>query len=492
MAQGSVYKICSCRDPNGKKLGTRCPQLRRAGGAWNSHHGKWGYQLELPRRPDGTRRASLRRHAFDGRDDAARDQGQAIALLALAGDDAALATEIADLLQQVKARAPMPDRDTIAKRVNAGLPTSVDMTVGEYLRQWLESRRNIEPSTKRAYGCQIRVHLIPHLGAISLVKLRVEHISAMFTAITDRNTAIEVAKQSEDPQIRATVRGIRATGSATIQRIRAVLRKALNDAMARSNNRLIDFNPAKHVELPSGKRPKPRVWTDKASTRWRETGEKPSPVMVWTPAQAGAFLDYAQDHDIALYPVFVGIMHRGMRRGEALGLRDTTVDLDDALVTIDLQRTTVGYEAVDKKVKSESGNRTFALDSFTAAAWRTYLARRARWRLVSGSKWPDTGFFFVQPNGEKWHPDAVSKRFDSLVRDVGLPPVRLHDLRHCAATYLKASGADLTDVKELLGHSTITITSDTYTSVIVELEVERDKAEAAAALVPRRPRPRAA
>ena len=156
------------------------------------------------------------------------------------------------------------------------------------------------------------------------------------------------------------------------------------------------------------------------------------------------------------------------------------------------KRTTVGYQAVDKKVKTESGNRTFALDSFTAAAWRAHLARRARWQLASGGNWPNTGFFFVQPNGEKWHPDTVSKRFERLVRDAGLPPVRLHDLRHCAAAYLKASGADLKDVQELLGHSTHTITANTYTSVIVELKAERDKAEAAAALVPRRPRPQAA
>ncbi|GIM90163.1 site-specific integrase [Paractinoplanes toevensis] len=492
MAEGSLLKICTCRDTAGKKLGRRCPQLRRAGGTWNSHHGKWGYQLELPKRADGSRRSPLRRYTFDGRDDAANDRSQAIALLALAGDDTALATEIADLLQQVKAGAPLPDRDTIAKRVNAGLPATADMTLGEYLPQWLESRRSIEPGTKRAYGCHIRVHLIPHLGAIPLVKLRVEHIAAMFTAITDFNTAIEIARQSADPQIRATVRGMRTTGPTTMQRIRATLRKALNDAMARTNNRLIDFNPAKHVELPSATQHKPRVWTAKAVARWHETGKKPSPVMVWTPEQAGEFLDYAQDHDIGLYPVFVGIMHRGMRRGEALGLRDTTVDLDDALATVDLQRTTDGYDPVDKKVKSESGNRTFALDSFTVAAWRAYLARRARWQLVCGSKWPNTGFFFVQPNGEKWHPDAVTKAFDRLVRDAGLPPIRLHDLRHCAATFLKASGADLTDVKELLGHSTITITSNTYTSVIVELESEREKAEAAAALVPRRRRPRAA
>ncbi|GAA2617194.1 site-specific integrase [Paractinoplanes durhamensis] len=483
--EGSLHKICTCRDASGKKLGKSCPQLRRIGGAWNSHHGKWGYQLELPRRAGGGRR-QLRRTTFDTREQAAEDCNKAIALLALAGDDTALATEIADLLQQVRPGGPLPDRDTIAKRVNAGLPATVDMTVGEYLLQWLESRRSIAPGTKRAYDCHIRVHLVPHLGTVPLVKLRVEHIAAMFTAITDRNTAIEIARQSPDPPTRTAVRGMRATGPTTMQRIRATLRKALNDAISRNNNRLIDFNPAAHVELPPATQHKPRIWTKKAVDRWRETGEKPSPVMVWTPDQAGEFLDYAEAHDIALYPVFAGIMHRGMRRGEALGLRDHTVDLDDALATIDLQRTTVGYEPVDKKVKSESGKRTIALDSFTVAAWRAHLARRARWRLACGPNWPDTGFFFVQPNGDKWHPDAVTKAFDRLVRDAGLAPIRLHDLRHCAATFLKASGADLTDVKELLGHSTITVTSNTYTSVIVELKSEREKAEAAAALIPRR------
>jgi integrase len=172
----------------------------------------------------------------------------------------------------------------------------------------------------------------------------------------------------------------------------------------------------------------------------------------------------------------------------SLGLRDVTVDLDSALASVDLQRTTDGYEPVDKKVKSESGNRTFALDSFTVTAWHAHLARRARWQLVNGYRWPDTGFFFVRPDGHKWHPDIVTKRFNKLVRDAGLPPIRLHDLRHCAATFLKAAGGDLKDIQELLGHSTSQITSDIYTSVLVELEVERDKAEKAAALVPRQRR----
>jgi hypothetical protein len=92
--------------------------------------------------------------------------------------------------------------------------------------------------------------------------------------------------------------------------------------------------------------------------------------------------------------------------------------------------------------------------------------------------------FFVQPDGTAYHPETISRRFEQLVADARLPPIRLHDLRHCAATYLKAAGADMKDIQETLGHSSIAITGDTYTSVIHELETERAKADAASALVP--------
>ncbi|MEV4720529.1 hypothetical protein AB0J94_25280 [Micromonospora noduli] len=260
------------------------------------------------------------------------------ALLALVSDDPAVAAEIADMLLAVPTGAPLPDRDTIARRVRAGLPVTVTVTttVGEYLQSWLASRRSlssVQPNTLLAYESHIRVHLVPHLGAIALVKLRVEHVEAMFAAIADRSTAIEIARQSDEPTIRASVRGLRTTKPASMHRIRATLRKALNDAIRRGNNRLIDFNPAAHIELPSGVRPKARAWTTKAVQRCRDIGERPSPVMVWTPQQAGAFLDHAEEHDIALYPLFA-LIHRGLRRGEAVGLTDIAVDLDNSLISV--------------------------------------------------------------------------------------------------------------------------------------------------------------
>ncbi len=77
----------------------------------------------------------------------------------------------------------------------------------------------------------------------------------------------------------------------------------------------------------------------------------------------------------------------------------------------------------------------------------------------------------------------MTRHFERLARDAGLPPVRLHDLRHGAATLALAGGADLKTVSEMLGHSTITITADTYASVLPE--VARRSAEAVVRLVPR-------
>lgn len=75
------------------------------------------------------------------------------------------------------------------------------------------------------------------------------------------------------------------TGPATQQSIRRTLRAALNAAIAQQ---YITFNPASHVELESGKRPKPLLWTTQRVERWRATGELPSPVMVWTPHGSSA------------------------------------------------------------------------------------------------------------------------------------------------------------------------------------------------------------
>ena len=90
---------------------------------------------------------------------------------------------------------------------------------------------------------------------------------------------------------------------------------------------------------------------------------------------------------------------------------------------------------------------------------------------------------FTREDGSVLHPATVTDRFQALAAAAKLPPIRLHDLRHGAASLMLAGGVAAKVVQESLGHSTVTLTLDTCTSVYSEVAAEA--AEAAAALVPR-------
>jgi Phage integrase family len=96
----------------------------------------------------------------------------------------------------------------------------------------------------------------------------------------------------------------------------------------------------------------------------------------------------------------------------------------------------------------------------------------------AGDLWRESGYVFTDLKGEPLHPDYLTRRFRYLVRQSGLPPVRLHDLRHGAATLAHAAGADLKTVQEQLGHTSIVLTADTYTSVLMILHFKIAEATA--------------
>ncbi|MCA1695912.1 MAG: tyrosine-type recombinase/integrase [Actinobacteria bacterium] len=88
---------------------------------------------------------------------------------------------------------------------------------------------------------------------------------------------------------------------------------------------------------------------------------------------------------------------------------------------------------------------------------------------------------FTNTRGDPIKPDRLGELFHRLVRDADLPPIRLHDLRHGAASLSLAAGNDLKTVQTMLGHSSIVLTAHTYTSVLPDLA--HHAAEATARLV---------
>ncbi|MFJ4964299.1 site-specific integrase [Streptomyces sp. NPDC088729] len=172
-----------------------------------------------------------------------------------------------------------------------------------------------------------------------------------------------------------------------------------------------------------------------------------------------------------------------MRRGEACGQKWMDTHLATGSITVAKQLVVDGWEVYEDDPKTDSGARTIALDSDTVDALKRHRAQQDEDREEWGSACVETGRVFTRENGELLHPANVTRRFIELYEEIGLPPIRFHDLRHGAATLARAAGADLKDIQEMLGHSSITITADTYTSLFPEADLAI--ADAAARLVPR-------
>lgn len=502
--KGSTYRRCYCRGEDGKPLGKACPQLS------SKRHGVYAVRQELPAREDGSRR-SFSRSGYTSAKAAQDDLDHLRALLALPdGDDTEGQVRIGDLLEQVSRdkKAPLPSLEDTRRRFHGGQSLTSRMTVAEWLDEWVESKKTRGTTTK-GYRSHIRVHLKPGIGHYALDRFNVGHAQAFFDAIDEQNEVIAAENAARREQEKRATWGKRSrppaaeserlaaeraklaemppyrliTGPATKQRIRATLRTALNGAIRRQ---LITFNPASYVELESGKRPRAVLWSDQHVARWRETGEKPSPVMVWTPEQIGAFLDCAEGN--RLYGFFHLIAFRGLRRGEGVGVDWVNVDLDAQTLTVAKEIVVDGWTPVEDVPKTEESAGTIALDSVTVQVLREHRARQLQEKEKAGTGWVETGKVFTTEVGEWLHPEKVSDEFRRICGAADLPPINLRDLRHCAATLVHAGGGDIHAVKETLRHSTIQLTSNTYTSLLREVDLEI--AEKAAALVPRARRPK--
>ena len=242
-----------------------------------------------------------------------------------------------------------------------------------------------------------------------------------------------------------------------------MLHAALNGAIRRG---LIERNPAHWVELPPARRPKAVVWTDARVAHWQATGERPS-VAVWTPEQTATFLHASRGHELfALYLVMA-----------LTGLRWCDLDLDEGLLMVSHQVQDHNGRTVICPPKTQTSVRTVALPRVIVVVLR-HLYERQRRRLPGGVS---TGFVFVKSRGMPFSPGYLTHTFRRLAALAGVPPIRLHDLRHGAASLMLAAGGELKVVQDTLGHDSIVLTADTYTSLMPCLA--HQVAEATAALV---------
>ena len=162
----------------------------------------------------------------------------------------------------------------------------------------------------------------------------------------------------------------------------------------------------------------------------------------------------------------------GCRRGELLALRWCDLDLDAGTLRIarSLERVTIKtakrtrYELRFKEPKTKQSRRCIALPAFALERLRRHRIEQAQRFMAAGVR-PDGDTLVFERDGLPWNPNTFGLTFSAIAREARLPRVRLHDLRHSFASLPLAGGADLKTVSTALGHSTISVTADTYAHV---------------------------
>jgi integrase len=296
-------------------------------------------------------------------------------------------------------------------------PTTEDapLTVAVFLRQWLDEMVDIacRPATATNYRVIVENHIIPELGHLLLTDLRPTLVQQFLNKVRSKGKAAN-----------------------TVRNVRSVLRRALNIAVQWEH---INRNPAVPVAVP------------------RPSQYEVEPLQVEQLQQLFAVL---KDHPLeVLYHLAILL---GLRRGELLGLRLSDVDLDKNVLRVRGAIQTVPGRTVRVEPKTRGSSRALPIPPALRPLLEKHIAQQ---RELHG----DEASLFTTKNGTPILPRNLSRQFKTVLRLAGLPEkVRLHDLRHTAATMLLTQGADIRTVMGILGHSQASTTLNIYAHIVPE------------------------
>jgi integrase len=233
----------------------------------------------------------------------------------------------------------------------------------------------------------------------------------------------------------------------SVEQVHEVLHRALRQAMQWG---LLVRNPADAVSVP---RPRSREMETLTEAELRQL--------------------FAATQEDRLHALWVLLGTTGLRIGEALALSWDDLDLEAGRLVVRraLQRQrNAGLVFVEPK--SAQSRRTVYLASGTVDALRGRRELERRERQFAGGEWREHGLVFCTLTGGPLEHSTVTYGFQKALRSAGLRRIRIHDLRHTAATLLLKNGVHPKVVQEFLGHSSITLTLETYSHVVPSLHVE--------------------
>jgi len=315
-----------------------------------------------------------------------------------------------------------------------GIPiVSEKQTVEKFLDHWLDQvvKPSVRPKTLRTYSDIAKKHIAPAIGDIALGKLSPQRVREFLNAKLEAGLSPRTVKH-----LLVTLRG--------------ALETAVKDGQ-------IPRNVAALVDPPRVPR--------------RE-------VQAFNPEQARAFLDAVKGN--RLEAAFTTAVAVAMRQGEILGLQWKDVDLNSGLLTVRAALQRVNKKLVLVEPKSASGRRPIHLPAVCVNALLRHRAQQDGDREWAGSRWKETGYVFTTRVGTPMDARDLLRTYYAVTKPKAkkgqeapvpaFPAIRFHDLRHSAATILLAQGVSPRYITELLGHSQVSFTMQTYAHVLPEVQ----------------------
>ncbi len=291
------------------------------------------------------------------------------------------------------------------------------LKVSEWMIEWLETYRkqNVKPLTYDSYSRAITLHINPALGSIYLSKLKAPQIQRLYNSMIENGLS-----------------------STTVRLYATILNSAMQTAVKVG---LLDVNPCDRIELPKRQKKEIKPLSD---------------------SEIKLFMSEIENSPYK--NVFAVCLFCGLRRAEALGLSWDNVDFENGKITIAQQLQHIhntGHE-LSKTTKSKKP-RVIKPPPITFEYLKAERAAQLKRKLIAGKSWRNEwNLVFTNELGAFRHPDVVYGAFKVIVEKIGRPELRLHDLRHTAATVALASGSDIKSVQALMGHSSASFTLDIY------------------------------
>lgn len=312
----------------------------------------------------------------------------------------------------------------LKEKLNLGVSRSTP-ALGEWLETWLKDyvAMDRKPSTVANYTTIAKIHLIPEMGRVRIDKITQTDVQRLIA----RKTRSKLAPKS-------------------VRLIHHVLRCCLNAAVS---HKMLAANPAIGVILP-------RVERGEIATI--------SPVDVFQLQNA----DLLESEP--MFPCVLLMVYTGLRRGEAMALRWSDIDLERGTLVVQREIVKVAGGTVYQSPKTKNSNRLVPFgDALKSILIQHHQRQEVIIKKTKGYKNQD--LVFARETGAPYYPDSFRKILHRILKKAGLENVRVHDLRHTCATLLMLSGVNPKVVQEILGHSNVNVTLGIYSHTMPSMKL---------------------